>query len=177
MGWVINANINDGYPYLEETTPDLVPVLSTPYPILGYKISPTINDGYPYIEDVLGKQIEVLEYPYPGQVFLQNPEINDGYPYLEVLPQPISVLELPYPNNIYIKDDNINQGYPFLYGLHLQKLGAFQYSDIEKIKIPQTTTYIGTKTFKNTDLKEAKISMDTVYESDAFPDDCIIGFY
>ena len=52
MGWVINANINDGYPYLEETTPDLIPILMDPYPILGYKISPTINDGYPYIEDV-----------------------------------------------------------------------------------------------------------------------------
>ena len=50
--WLLNSDINDGYPYINNTPVEIPPIMKSPYyPNTIMILNSDINDGYPFINN------------------------------------------------------------------------------------------------------------------------------
>src|SRR5574344_836073 len=76
--WLLNSDINDGYPFINDTPVEIPPIMKSPYPSI-WLLNSDINDGYPYINNTPVEIPPIMKSPYPN-IWLLNSDINDGCP-------------------------------------------------------------------------------------------------
>ena len=103
----------------------------------------------------------------------------DGYPTnTSFISMPEHMTD-PIPKGMWRIDAHYNEGYPF----HEMLLdvpmdyGAFENSDIERVRVPISVKTIGAYAFSNTKLRHVRIAADATISSTSVPEGCIVNRY
>lgn len=137
-------------------------------------------DGYPVPTEMPTRPQYVNESPFPASEWRQDDNVNDGYPYtLLTAKRPEKAFVKPFPYATWQVDPRYNNSYPFHF---LQpdiptNYGAFENSDIERVKVPISVKTIGAYAFSNTKLRHVRIAADATISSTSVPEGCIVNRY
>lgn len=87
--------------------------------------------------------------------------------------------EPPYPVGMWRIEIGYNNGYPYHKLLRNVPMnnGAFENSDIERVKVPLSVKTIGAYAFSNTKLRHVRIAADATISSTSVPEGCIVNRY
>ena len=108
---------------------------------------------------------------------------DNGYPVPIGAPEPAEyAMAAPYPDSVWRIDPRYNDGYPFNRLMPSASIptnyGAFEGSDIERVKVPISVKTIGAYAFTGTKLRHVRIAADATYtEGTSFPSGCIVTRY
>ena len=136
------------------------------------------DDGYPTNTDFISLP-DSNTSPLPYGKWRNTEGINDGYPYTLLLNElPESDTE-PLPKGKWRCDAHYNEGFPY-HELLLDvpmDYGAFENSDIERVRVPISVKTIGAYAFSNTKLRHVRIAADATISSTSVPEGCIVTRY
>lgn len=82
MGWYIQSNVNEGYPYCTEMPDTIIIGWHEPYPDILWWIDPAINEGYPYCGAFPTTVTQGWSMDYPDMLWRIREGINEGYPFI-----------------------------------------------------------------------------------------------
>src|SRR5574344_2064659 len=133
--WLLHSDINDGYPYINNTPVEIPPIMKSPLPDIMI-LNSDINDGYPYINNTPVEIPPIMKSPLPDTIMILNSDINDGYPY-------INGSEI---NSIILGSFMYSQLNTVSIPRSCQKIGslAFNQTNVSNVKISSTCDYSST---------------------------------
>lgn len=121
-----------------------------------------------------GKTPERISYDYEHRS-LSSWHLNEADEIIcDIMPTPEG-WQAPFPFGMWYLDEEdklVANGVPTPF-----PYGAFMYSSIEYVSIPESVKYIGENAFAYTNLTKVRIASDCVYSSTSFPEGCEILFY
>ena len=106
---------------------------------------------------------------------------ENGYPEPINAPEPPEYVMKPYTDSMWRIDPRYNDGYPYNKFMPSAMIptnyGAFENSDIERVKVPISVKTIGAYAFSNTKLRHVRIAADATISSTSVPEGCIVNRY
>lgn len=82
MGWYIQSDVNEGYPYCTEMPDTIIIGWHEPYPGTLWWIDPAINEGYPFCGAFPTTVTQGWSMDYPEMLWRIREGINEGYPFI-----------------------------------------------------------------------------------------------
>lgn len=106
----------------------------------------------------------------------------NGYPVPIAAPEPAEyAMQAPYPDSVWHIDPQYNDGYPFNRLMPSASIptsyGAFENSDLERVKVPISVKAIGSYAFAGTKLRHVRIAADATISDTSVPEGCIVTRY